>query len=974
VTDTIDIKTIHPELERAAAPTQFGFFGIGTRLYGQRDYNAQSRSYVSTLYFTVFFIPVIPIASYRIVQQGSDRYALGKVPLSTLAKKARMVVAASLAIAAVGAGTYGYLTSPGYIAGRQLSEADALVAAGSQAKAAALYKTVFETGPRDMQERAGTALQGLVAHESVAAMPAGELAGTIGTVRSIARGRLRLDDARLFADAKARFVGLQAASPVQAHQVFHAIAGLAGDDAAFQALDEPLLVAVLGKDAGNVDAVDELARMRFDRGERDPALALLKTVEKNLGSREGARILGQAYAAQGDHEHAYPLLAAYMGDRLKDLDAAEKHYLGLQKSLMQAEFDKLKGGNGDPAFYARLEKAPEDQQQALVEEQIAKRLHGNRALESAMQDYRDKAAIVPVAIDYGSVLLRRAETMADAQARNTELKRAESTFLSIRVLAGDSDEYRLYLGQVYYWLGKHAQGHQQFDDLLAKYQRSPEVLLSVAGILRNIGMEAESIALSKEAYESARDNDHKYAAALLLSQTVSEAKDRVYWLQRADPRAPSVLMDLATEKGYAAELDGDFAQAAAHFRQSIQRAASLPESSSTFNNTALVHLALYRVSGDQAALDQGIALMEKAIALVPSDSILLGNVANVLMGSSLRGIFAGKIDYSLLQTDPSLGDLDYLYADEAGYDAYRAQVAADPLMQRASGYLKRSLLLAPKAARNYFSLLQVATFTKDEALLAYVDEKAAKNNVDLEAMKKSLSDYLNDIDQAQARSNLRNRLAQLRKVERDPGTPEPTRIVARSKVAELLLQQVQDGSLASADEAAELLDSAQRGHPSSATSDLLTQALMTQASLATAAASPSYARMRREAGRNLSDAVLAAVTLYRNGPDAALLQKQPAAQRAFAMLEQQVQRFPRSTRTTTWAALLHHKPAVAQALEKSIRASAMSRHQDSIERVLYAYSSHAAVDSFLYNEVLGKPLDAGAVLAEYERAHTFWPK
>jgi hypothetical protein len=974
VTETIDIKTIHPELERAAAPTQFGFFGIGTRLYGQRDPNAQTRSSVSTLYFTVFFIPVIPIASYRITQQGSNRYVLGKVPLSPLAKKARRVVATSLAIAILGAGTYGYLTSPGYIAGRQLSEADALVAAGSQAKAAALYRKVFETGPDDLHERAGSALQGLVARESVAAMPAGELAGTIDTVRSISARRLHLDDARLYADAKARFVGLQAPSPVQAHQVFHSIVDLAGDDATFKALDEPLLLAVLERDAGNVDAVDELARMRFDRGEQDSALALLKTVEKNLGSREGARILGQAYAAQGDHARAYPLLTAYMGDRLKDLDAAEKRYLGLQKSLMQAEFEKLKGGKGNPAFYARLEKAPEDQQQALVEEEIANRLRGNQALESAMQDYRGKAKIVPVAIDYGSVLLRRAESMADPQARKAELKRAESTFLSIRVLAGDSDEYHLYLGQVYYWLGKQAEGHQQFDDLLNKYRRSPDALLSVAGILRTIGMEAESIALSKEAYDGAGDNEHRYAAAQLLAQTVAEPKDRMVWLQRSDPRAPSVLMDLATEKGYAAERDGEFGQAATQFRQAIQRAASLPESSATFNNTALVQLALYRVSGDKAALDQGIALMEKAIELVPSDSILLGNVANVLTNSAMRAMFAGKIDHALLQSDPALEDLDYLYADQKGYDEYRARVAADPLMQRATEYLKKSLLLAPKAARNYFTLLQVAAFTKDEALLAYIDEKAAKNNVDLEAMKKASSDYLHDVDQAEARSNLRTRLAVLRKVERDPGTPELTRIVARSKVAELLLQQVQDGALASADEAVALLESAQQLHPSSATSDLLARALMTQASLATAAASPSYLQARRQAGRNLGDDVLVALTLYRNGPDAALLQKQPAAQRAFAMLEQQVQRFPESTRTTTWATLVHLKPAVAQALERSIRASAISRFQDSIERVLYAQSSQAAVDSFLYNEVLGKPLDSSAVLAEYERAHTYWPK
>ena len=170
MSENIDIKSIHPELEPASAPSQFSFFGIGTRLYGQRDYSEQTRSYVSTLYFTVFFIPVIPISSYRIFQQGATRYVLGKSPLSVFQKKARLAVPAAVLVGGATLGAYGYLTSPGYIAGRQVSQAGSLVASGHQAQAAALYKTVFEGAPDEYKEQARTALQGLVSHEAMIAM------------------------------------------------------------------------------------------------------------------------------------------------------------------------------------------------------------------------------------------------------------------------------------------------------------------------------------------------------------------------------------------------------------------------------------------------------------------------------------------------------------------------------------------------------------------------------------------------------------------------------------------------------------------------------------------------------------------------------------------------------------------------------------------------------------------------------------
>ncbi|NQD36774.1 hypothetical protein HPT27_07025 [Permianibacter sp. IMCC34836] len=974
MTETVDIKTIHPELEPVfEAPKQFSYFGIGTRLFGKRDFNNQSRSHVATLCFTLFFVPIFPLAAYRVAQHGSDRYVLGKVPVSAFAKKAGVAAVSALLLTGVTTAIMAYLDSPSYQARNKLSQAEDSINAGHYAAAAQLYKSVFDGAPAEFSNQAKESMKRLLSHERIGAIPDSELAETIKTIRSIPSSHLRLNDQQLLADTKARLTAIQQTAPTEAHQLYHSIADLAADDIAFQQMDEPLLRAVLGQNPEQVDAVVELAQLLVTRGDHAAALAILQPVEAKLGSSDGARILGQAYVAEGDFQRAYPLLSAYMADRLKALNSAEKHYFDLQKNLWDAEFDKLNKGKGPQSFYSRYDKTPEAERQALVNEYVANQVRGNKKLAVALEAYRDKAKVVPVALDYGIVLLRRAETMTDAAARDAELKHAESTFLAINGVVGDSDDYRLYLGQVYYWLGKHEDGHKQFDELLNKYKRSQQALLSVANILRNIGMNAEATELAKESYDAASDKVNKYAAAQLLALLAQTQKDRLFWLERADPTAPSVVMDLTSEKGYAAERDGNGKKAAEFYREAIKQASVLPASAATYNNTALIYLALHRVSGEQRALAQGIELMEKAVELSPSDSILLGNVASYLMTNGLREIFAGKVDFALLQTDPSLDDLGFLYADQRGYEQYQASVGSNPLIKRAADYLKKIVLLAPKEARNYFSLYQLASFTKDTELMSYINGKLEQNAVDLVAIRKQYDDYIQHADQAETEKSLRQQIAFYRALNQQAQMSAMTRAVAQSKLAELLLRQVQDGALASADEAVQLLESAQKLQPSSALSSQLVTALMTQASLAVARQSVGYRQQRERAGRNLTDESLAALALCKNEADAKLLQEHASSQRAFDIVVHDMQLFPKATGLTDWALVVHQRPETAERIANNVRVAPESKLADAIARKLYAYSTHAAVGSYLYNKLNGEVLSADKVLAEYAQQQTYLP-
>ena len=52
-------------------------FGFGTILYGSRDKNPTDRSYITTAWFTLLYLPIIPLASYRVVLGNQQGYVVG---------------------------------------------------------------------------------------------------------------------------------------------------------------------------------------------------------------------------------------------------------------------------------------------------------------------------------------------------------------------------------------------------------------------------------------------------------------------------------------------------------------------------------------------------------------------------------------------------------------------------------------------------------------------------------------------------------------------------------------------------------------------------------------------------------------------------------------------------------------------------------------------------------------------------------
>jgi hypothetical protein len=83
----------------SGAPPLGTLNGVGFKLYGRADYDPDSRSYVSTLYFVFIFIPIVPLARYRVIDAGEDAYRfVGKLSL-TWGNFFHMCVAAAVLLA-----------------------------------------------------------------------------------------------------------------------------------------------------------------------------------------------------------------------------------------------------------------------------------------------------------------------------------------------------------------------------------------------------------------------------------------------------------------------------------------------------------------------------------------------------------------------------------------------------------------------------------------------------------------------------------------------------------------------------------------------------------------------------------------------------------------------------------------------------------------------------------------------------------
>lgn len=75
--------------------------GFGPRLYGERDHDPDTRSYVANHWLTFLFVPIFPLGAYRVTEAFRSHSILGRVPLPGSLRKARWVIAISVIVLAL---------------------------------------------------------------------------------------------------------------------------------------------------------------------------------------------------------------------------------------------------------------------------------------------------------------------------------------------------------------------------------------------------------------------------------------------------------------------------------------------------------------------------------------------------------------------------------------------------------------------------------------------------------------------------------------------------------------------------------------------------------------------------------------------------------------------------------------------------------------------------------------------------------
>src|SRR5687767_13840449 len=82
-----DLRKKFPDMTPGvAAPSMFQFNGCGVALYGSRDADEETGTYVATWCLSLVFIPILALRAYRVARaMNGGWYFVGREPLSGFA-------------------------------------------------------------------------------------------------------------------------------------------------------------------------------------------------------------------------------------------------------------------------------------------------------------------------------------------------------------------------------------------------------------------------------------------------------------------------------------------------------------------------------------------------------------------------------------------------------------------------------------------------------------------------------------------------------------------------------------------------------------------------------------------------------------------------------------------------------------------------------------------------------------------------
>lgn len=748
------------------------------------------------------------------------------------------------------------------------------------------------------------------------------------------------------------------------HGVFDLLDQLAelhgADRSRIAAARRPLLEKLVAADPQDVDLSVQLAlaleaesppQGGKKQGEGHPGgriSRLLSPLREKLGTGEGARLLGQALAAEGKFDESYALLGPYLETRLDAFHEAEQASQNAAKQAWTRAQLQLQSGKAPGFDYARVRRAAENERKALVADYMSRQVKDDAAAEAARETLAKQGMIVPAALDLGMVTLQRAQAMKDPAARRTELERAEKTFLAIRGTAGESDQYMLRLGQVYYWLGKQEEGREEFDKLLVKHDRNAEFLFALAHVLRELGMHSEARKLMEEAYDKAPLEKLRHDIAHLRASTATGLDDEIHWLERCDASEAGVKALLAESRGSRAQMQGKDDEAAAHYRAAVAIYERAPQDIGVLNNGALAYMAIFELTGDHQALERGTQWLEKAVSLSPTDSVILINAIHQILRAANQDLAGNKLNLRELQMSENINALYYLAKDQKSLDEIRAQARENAGIRKCLSYIERANVLAPRNLSSRTLAAMTYSFLHDRDGLQRLARQVAASKPDTEEYTAKVIKsyhYQDDESGQEKKQSKTTRADALVSRLSARGEKGPQYVAAVDDLVNQELSLPED-AVCDADLLVRLAEDAHRSAPSVASYRPLIKALSYRAGRKLAADYPEYAKATRGTGRAVSASYTVVLAMARSDALGKAARENKDLQRAIALAAARAEAFPETRSCWEWAILGSAVPGQADLRAKCLLPDEFNRIQRQVEQSLWPINPHEAFETY----------------------------
>ena len=622
-------------------PSMYTMNGVGSTVYGRRDFDKESQTYVKTQVICVLFVPLFAIGAYRVKDcETGGWYFLGKVPLSGLAKVYNYLALAAILALSATIWWESHKSSPEYIAKKEYASAIELQQKGDQHGAAKAYIKMVSSQSYN-KDKAISALKPLCKELMDNASTSAEIVSVSGLIQKANRAHKNIFE-DLGGTLKSRIMKFGTAKDHKsALEVLRVYLRQKPDDDKMLSMKTFLLRKILEKDIANHKIAIELAEKLERDGKLDEAVKVLKGRDKYIKNTYAAAILGKHYYQNGNLPKALELLQPYIEKQIKEMTDLEKRYNNLYDSEYNNTADRIARGlnvRGRDFTKAEIAKIQKSTEQLLAK---------NQKLEKVRQALIKKTEIVPVALDLGAARLSRAQSMPPGEQRKSELVEVEKQFLAIRNFAGNSNDYKYFLGQVYYWLGKDKEATVIFNDLEKNNAQNGNVLLAMCRVLREVGEVDEARIISEKLFETSKDKLMKNEAALFRALVYKDQDDEISWLKKCPDQNENVMVHLNDALGRKALDEGKDVEAEKYFRKVIDAYNKMTKSSSVYNNIGLVYQRLYEITNKIEDYRKGSQMLTQAVKMEPDNSILLNNTSDSLQSLALLNALEGKSEPGL---------------------------------------------------------------------------------------------------------------------------------------------------------------------------------------------------------------------------------------------------------------------------------------------------------------------------------------